>query len=335
MLRTKRLTAAGCERCRLPAALLAISLALAGCNFIPDVRHQERFHNPFPQLHRVAVLPFRNQSEEPTLSGADVSAAYAHELQAVPGFEVLPLGAVQNQLAYYEQQVLQRPAATTDDFRGFAAYLGVDAVLQGAVTDFEPYYPPRLTLKVNWYAANPAYHPIPAGYGLPWGEEGEEDIPEWVRLEAERELAAEQLAIITPPASSTEQMDGPVVAAGATELPQLELAEEPAAAAWPDPEGFIPPAPAEYNAAAAESAGPVIEHMAAYNGSDEDFTYELEQYYYFRDDERFGGWEAYLQRSEDFIRFCCHLHLKQTLTARGGALEKRTAVRWPIRRYER
>ena len=75
--------------------------------------------------------------------------------------------------------------------------------------------------------------------------------------------------------------------------------------------------------------------MRAYNGNDEDFTNALEAYFYFRDDARFGGWQAYLQRSEDFIRFCCHQHIVETLESRGGSLESRMILRWPVGRYER
>jgi hypothetical protein len=143
-------------------------------------------------------MPFRNQSQEPTLSGGRVSMAYYNELQSVPGFEVVPFGVVENQLAFFESQVLRRPIGTAEDFQQFAKHLGVDAVLQGAITDYDPYYPPRMTLKVNWYAANPGLHPIPVGYGLPWGTKAEKKIPSWIRLESERALAREQIATQTP-----------------------------------------------------------------------------------------------------------------------------------------
>ena len=80
---------------------------------------------------------------------------------------------------------------------------------------------------------------------------------------------------------------------------------------------------------------PIISHMRTYNGNDEDFTHALGEYFYFRDDARFGGWQAYLQRSEDFIRFCCHQHIVETLESRGGSLETRMILRWPVGRYER
>jgi hypothetical protein len=104
---------------------------------------------------------------------------------------------------------------------------------------------------------------------------------------------------------------------------------------WPDPQGFIPAPPKSTRPVASIQSEPIITHMRSYNGSDGDFTQALSDYYYFRDDGRFGGWEAYLQRSEDFIRFCCHQHMVETLAARGGELKSRTVVRWPLNRYER
>ena len=62
---------------------------------LPDVSHQPVVHNPFPQLSQVAVAPFFNQSDEPTVDGRKFALAYFAELQAVPGFEVVPLGVVE------------------------------------------------------------------------------------------------------------------------------------------------------------------------------------------------------------------------------------------------
>jgi len=546
--------------------LTALMLSQSGCMLVPDIKSKPQYHNPFPQISRVAILPFRNQSQEPTLSGSRVSLAYYDELQSIPGFEVLPTGLVETQWTAFETNVLRRPAATAEDFQRFARYLGVDAVLQGAITDYDAYYPPRMTLKVNWYAANPGFHPIPAGYGLPWGTKHEKKIPQWIRLEAERALAREQLKTQTPddseefsedecndpstsdqpaiappaaanvpppvlpndpflnsngnsngnnrdpnspsttpspsdtdsgnanpgspvtpvgsgvaddpnvttvsatmprkaqasatpkstlrkssppepfvpkttnqnkslpagserdsadgwtkkgtqfgpvrlkpiqqtlrPLSATEmeigqpdsdgipdvvtpeiltqnqhrndrQSDEVVTSvvenhreqetlpsppsarhslmvpsdmpaesipfeAGAEQAAQLdpsslsidsELPED-----WPDPKGFIPAKPKRNKPQMIAQYEPIISHMKAYNGSNEDFTESLGEYFYFRDDARFGGWQAYLQRSEDFIRFCCHLHVRETLAARGGELESRMILRWPIGRYER
>ena len=178
-----------------PPCLLAWCLAgAAGCNLIfPDVSHQPVVHNPFPQLSRVAVAPFFNQSDEPTVDGRKFALAYFAELQAVPGFEVVPLGVVEE--AIIEHQV---DLSRAGEARRLAKILGVDAVVIGSVTDYTPYYPPRCGLRVEWYAANPGFHEIPPGYGLPWGTPEEEFIPAPLVFEAEMALAQAQMATQTP-----------------------------------------------------------------------------------------------------------------------------------------
>ncbi len=103
---------------------------------------------------------------------------------------------------------------------------------------------------------------------------------------------------------------------------QLRSQAENLPVEWPDPQGFIPPAPSKERPLAMPQSEPVISHMKAYNGNDEDFTQALADYFYFRDDARFGGWQGYLQRSDDFIRFCCYQHVIESLGSRGGTTQK-------------
>jgi hypothetical protein len=72
-----------------------------------------------------------------------------------------------------------------------------------------------------------------------------------------------------------------------------------------------------------------MQQARIYVGNSAEFTEALESYYFFQDDARFGGWQNYLQRSEDFIRFCCHMHIWEMLSARGGAGQTRVVWRWP------
>jgi hypothetical protein len=79
--------------------------------------------------------------------------------------------------------------------------------------------------------------------------------------------------------------------------------------------------------------GPVLSHTGIYRGDDTKVTEALEGYVFFRDDNRFGGWQSYLSRSNDYIRFCCHLHICEMLSARGGGAAKMDVfMRWPERR---
>jgi hypothetical protein len=97
---------------------------------------------------------------------------------------------------------------------------------------------------------------------------------------------------------------------------------------WPDPRGFIPPGPSPVRPECIENYGPVMTHTRIFLGHDAEFTAALAAYVEFRDDARFGGWRSYLERPDDFIRFCCHLHISEMLSARGGATETRVVRHW-------
>ncbi len=335
--------------------LLALA-AFPGCQLIPDVSHQPVLHNPFPQLSRVAVAPFVNLSDEPTVDGREFAIAYFAQLQEVPGFEVVPVTVVEEAILQH-RVMLDRPG----EARRLAELLGVDAVVVGAVTDYDPYYPPRVGMRVEWYAANQGFHEIPPGYGLPWGTSQEEFIPEPLVFEAEFALAKAQLATQTPDCGRTtpdlqapppadgvvppppadpfsedqsQETDGDAVQTASHECAVEAGCESPACRppGWPDPGGFTPPPPSCVRPACIPCNKPVMTHTQIYRGTDPAFTQALEGYFHFSDDARFGGWQAYLQRSDDLINFCCHLHISEMLSARGGAGETRVVWRWSDRR---
>ncbi|MFT5526179.1 MAG: hypothetical protein ACI9G1_005391 [Pirellulaceae bacterium] len=332
----------------LSVALFPSVPLICGCAAIPTSVRVPQVHNPFPQLEKVAVYPFYNQSENENVDGDEVSQAYYEELQKIPGFEVVPVGVTKR-----FAESLERPPSAAADFQALARTMGVDAIVVGSVTNFEMYYPPRMGLSVRWYSANPCYHEVPAGYGLPWGTLEEEDIPDSLVFEAEFALAKEQLKTQTP---SDEPKQVPLtrqISATSQSLPRLtpvtsaaELGEEMKHAEmvgsrpqgmppnWPDPRGFVPVPPQADAPVCRPHYDAVIRHTRLYDGRDPKFTQALSEYYHHADDARFGGWQSYLKRSDDFIQFCCHTHIYQTLSARGGADETRVAWRWPISRYE-
>lgn len=351
------------------AFIFACLALLGGCQWIPTISREPVVFNPFPQLSRVAVVPFFNLSSEPTVDGRQFALAYAAELQSIQGFEVIPVGVVENKLREYQITFSQGQDGAVEA-RKLAQLLGADAVVIGAVTDFTPYYPPRCGIDVEWYAANPGYHPIPPGYGLPWGTQEEEEIPDALIFEAERALAREQMKTQEPPYEQPELLPPPTEqeppprepadnertipgelesrrpnsdvrlmsgdASAAIGARSPDVAGGPGAtklpADWPDPKGFTPPPPNCERPPLRESNEPVLKHVGLYRGTDSRVTAALETYVYFRDDARFGGWQSYLQRSDDFIRFCCHLHISEMLTARGGAGETRVVIRKPTGR---
>ncbi|QDS98033.1 hypothetical protein [Adhaeretor mobilis] len=382
--------------------LAACVLPAAGCRLIiPEVTYRPVIRNPFPQLSRVAVAPFFNQSDEPTVDGRQFAMAYFAELQATPGFEVVPVTVVEEAMIQHRID-LSGPG----EARRLAKILGVDAVAVGSVTDFSAYYPPRCGLKVEWYSADVGFHEIPAGYGLPWNTPEEEFIPDSLVYEAQlaqarSEMTAQPSACNTqikvlppPPEVSTDSGFGTQqagfqsvrlaqaveeVAPGdqAGDISDRDVFEEPAFAGAEDASEALPlpssdsteasemlaPAPDEplllpgamngtndttgtivmtpHSGAILNGCqqqelfecvphhGPVLNHTKIYRGNDPEITEALKGYVYFQDDARFGGWEGYLQRSDDFVRFCCHLHISEMLSARGGSRKTSMVWRWP------
>jgi len=374
-----RLLQRSCAPCRVVLLALASLLPLwvSGCALVPHKLHEPQFHNPWPQLRKVAIGPFYNLSENPTVDQDQFAQAYYSELQQIPGFEVVPVGVTRRAM-----QMHGIFGQSGEDFQRLARILGVDAIVVGSVNDFSPYYPPRLALTVRWYAANPCFHAMPNGYGLPWGRAEEEYIPEALVEAAEFDLATAQLATQTPqpPPSAMPSNQSRSSEAGrrrfasdaqqaanasgdgapsvtAEELGPGAVVETPNAASdlgdsndssvaaplavgglppdWPDPSGFIPDGPKPICDECRPTQTPILTHTRNYDGHDSDFTEALAGYYEFRDEARFGGWQAYLQRSDDFIRFCCYMHITEMLAARGGARESKVVYRWPIGRYDR
>jgi hypothetical protein len=344
--------------------LTLLLIGSSGCSLIlPEVSHQPVIRNPFPQLSRVAVAPFFNQSDEPTVDTRLFSMAYFAELQETPGFEVVPLGVVEEAIIMHRVD-LNGPG----EARRLANILGVDAVVVGAVTDYSPYYPPRCGLRVEWYTANPGFHEIPAGYGLPWGTPEEEFIPDSLVYESQMALTRAQLATQAPDCDSPSQtLPAPPMGDEETgspdpfaskdilqaqfeeELPaELDQNESDTSGAsapilvsestdttgmmlpnWPDESCFTPLPPRGVRPKCIPHHGPVMSHTRIYRGTDPEVTEALKSYVYYRDDARFGGWESYLQRSDDFVRFCCHKHIAEMLAARGGSRKSRLVWRWP------
>ena len=324
--------------------VLVLLPLIGGCAAIPERRHKPEYHNPFPQLRSVAILPFYNLSTEPTVDQDKVALAYFGELQKIPGFEVMPPGVVKQFLLAKGVQI-----NSATDFQQIARDLGVDVLIRGAVTDFSPYYPPRLGLAVDWFAANPSFHPIPPGYGLPWGTDEEKKIPDALVFQAEFALARAQMKTQTPeiPTPTDTAVRATRGAQQLETLPPPATAQPPDAGVpddlvdgpelppdWPDPRGFVPPPPSAQRPPYRPQSKPIISLTRIYNGNDEQVTERLEQYYYFRDDARYGGWQGYLSRSDDFIRFCCYLNITEILAARGGADQTRVVWRWSFGRYD-
>ncbi len=103
--------------------------------------------NPVPQLSTVAVAPFFNQSTERTVDGRRFASAYFSELQKIPGYQVVPTGVTETAIRRHQLDL-----TSSADVIRLAEILQVDVVVVGSVTEYDPYYPPRIGLHVDWHS---------------------------------------------------------------------------------------------------------------------------------------------------------------------------------------
>src|SRR5262245_35212776 len=126
---------------RMVRLLFSVSLCmplLCGCAMV-----EVGVTNPVAGLTTVAIAPFFNLSQERAVDGRRLALAYYTELQKTPGFQVIPVGVVE-QVMFDHQLEMNNP----EDVLQLATLLNADAVVVGAVTDYSPYYPPRIGMQV-------------------------------------------------------------------------------------------------------------------------------------------------------------------------------------------
>ena len=177
--------------------LTLLGLGFSGCEVLPVTRYKPNLHNPFVgEMYSVAIVPFYNLTDNPRVDGREFARLFALELQRVPGFKVIANKTVEDTMWEHENDLHR--LESVDDIRYLAQLLKVDAVVIGKIHNFSMSYPPHTKFETEWYSANPYLHPIPAGYGLPWGTEYEHYIPDKIVLQAEIELARAQIQTQTP-----------------------------------------------------------------------------------------------------------------------------------------
>ncbi|MFH1300756.1 MAG: hypothetical protein ABIK07_06815 [Planctomycetota bacterium] len=353
------------------------------------------------------------------MDGRRFALAYYAELQKVPGFQVLPLGVAE--VAMVEHQLQMNNA---DDVLKLAKILNVDAVVIGAITDYSPYYPPRIGMQVSWYSPhaqefipgvplmveerhakksflnelfksdrlaakevrheehqinrevkhashlerkttrqenklnrgileqvspddcqpeNPAPALAPAAKTIIRGQSSE-TLDSWP-------YPRNQTGIIQTYAQANRGTQTPNQAAQnpMLETPQPDMKSDQQAVTAPKPsmstavetnqsipshvnqfQEYCPPV-GSLDGGAYDPRQPFMSYTRLFDGSDAALVAHLRDYLEVSGDRRSGGWEAYLHRSEDFIRFTSHLMILEMLTLHGGQAKHQMIFK--VRKY--
>lgn len=315
--------------------LLALGLCTlggAGCTTVPVA-----VGNPIPGMTVIAVAPFLNLSAEPSVDSRRFAIAYYTELQKTSNYEVMPLGVVE--LAIREGNLDMN---SPDDAVKLAQILHADAVVVGAVTEYVPYYPPQLGMHVNWYSPrhNWVFHPgisppggpMPPDASIPDGpgfndlgpQEMKKGAPV-IRGQSSDDDSDRYTPFPDPPPVKLAQ--APRTGGSGSTTPSIVIwppEPEPGItngspnAGWPTRSGQ--PVRAFCDPSQPDGVQPVMSYTNLFDGTDRKLIQALKGYYYLKGDTRSGGWEAYLHRSDDFLRFACHMMIVDMLRKHGAPL---------------
>lgn len=297
--------------------LVLLSGLASGCATVPVT-----VGNPIPGMTTVAVAPFFNLSAEPSVDGRRFALAYYSELQKTANYQVVPVGIVEAAIRENELDM-----SSPSDVLKLAGILDVDAVVVGAVTEYNPYYPPQLAVHIQWFSPREwVFYP-----GISIGDkDGNEDCPApgcppGEGKKPQTPLARGQSAdddrsapFGDPPVKVAQRTGAP---SGASSGPVIWPPEPGSTDGW---HKAVPqPVPGKSNGVFSmqiqqEATQPIMSYTRFFDGADRELLHALRGYYYLRGDMRSGGWEAYLQRSDDFLRFTSYVLVMEMLSLHGA-----------------
>jgi len=130
-------------------ALWCVPLMAAGCDaFSSLLQPREYVARAFPDapIKTVAVAPFVNLSPEENVDTLALSDIFFREFQSFQGLILVPPAKVQ-------AQILSSTYDLPGDGRKLAAQMGVDAVVFGVITSYEPYATQHVGIAMLMYTA--------------------------------------------------------------------------------------------------------------------------------------------------------------------------------------
>ncbi|MCH2134444.1 MAG: hypothetical protein MK116_11915 [Phycisphaerales bacterium] len=131
----------------LRLSMLAALLLLGACQGSQGLHRPDRLVAPYGQTALWAIAPLVNESGTTAADTIRITDLLTEELQQVQGINTVP---VTRTLAVMHR--LRMSAVTTiDDARSLMDTLGVDGLIVGTVTAWDPYTPPTLGLALQLF----------------------------------------------------------------------------------------------------------------------------------------------------------------------------------------
>ena len=131
--------------------MVALAFVCGGCEAAKQVIDFEaipRLVSPYPTRHVWAVAPLRNESGHSHADGLVLADHLARQLEGAVNLDLLPVNRVLKAMASLDIEFLETPQQAMQ----LLEILGVDGLIAGTITSYEPYDPPKLGLAIELYA---------------------------------------------------------------------------------------------------------------------------------------------------------------------------------------
>lgn len=139
------------------SALFTLALFLTGCagSPPPELTTPEVLVSPY-QADRSqplwAIAPLRNESGTSVVESMEMCDELVARVSEVRGLAAIPM----NRVIATMRAIGMREVATPGDARQLAQALGVDGIIVGSVTAWDPYDPPRIGLTLGLFGRGPS-----------------------------------------------------------------------------------------------------------------------------------------------------------------------------------
>lgn len=126
--------------------VVALVVLTTGCHY-RGVKPAQRLSAPYGDRQVWAVAPLRNESGSLNANGLKAADQLAQRLETVMGLDTLPVNRVLAAMQSLEMSSVQ----SAEDVSKLRQVLGVDAMVIGSITAYDPYDPPKLGLTIELY----------------------------------------------------------------------------------------------------------------------------------------------------------------------------------------
>lgn len=128
-------------------AVPIVAVLMVGCSPYPPLNQPTLLMSPFPATQVWAVVPFANESGVSTADGARVGDQFVKVIEETSGLSCVAL----NRTLAVMQTLDMRAVMTNADAIRLREAMGVDGLVVGTITNWDPYPPPRIGLAAQVY----------------------------------------------------------------------------------------------------------------------------------------------------------------------------------------